>query len=105
MVCCPCCCGGLPILALIKAALVLPFTLIIIFVGCSGVAVVMVPIDFYLAIRSLVLTRVLGTNVKCALILLLPAALCAWLACVFVGSLLLGIFQPLFFAYVVRQWS
>lgn len=59
----------------------------------------MVPIDFYLAIRSLVVTRVLGTSVKCALILLLPAVLCAWLACVFVGSLLLGIFQPLLFAY------
>ena len=34
--CCLCCCGGLPVLALIKAALLVPVSLVILVVGCTA---------------------------------------------------------------------
>ena len=93
--CCLCCCGGLPIIALIKAAITIPLCLFILTVGNTLTSVVLLPHDIFLTYRSLMTTETLGCNIKIGLFLLLPIPLLTWPIWVVLLSTIVSIFYPL----------
>lgn len=94
-----CCCGGLPILGLIKGALVAPFTTLLLGVCNTVSCLLMLPHDIVLTYWTLMRTPRLGCNMKILGMLLLPACLAVWPVMVivasFLGGLGIGLFTPM----------
>ena len=93
-VCCLCCCGGLPVLALFKAAIMAPASIAIMSAGCTAAALLMLPRDVLLTYRAAYATAIIGPNVKVLVMLLLPIALALWPCVVFVGSTIVALVWP-----------
>ena len=94
-VCCLCCCGGLPILALLKAAIVAPFSIVIMAMGCTVGALLMLPRDVLLTYRAAWGTGLIGPNLKVLVMLLLPIALGLWPCFVLVVSAIVALVWPI----------
>jgi len=73
-----CCCGGLPIIGLIKGLVMLGPILILSIFGFTGIALILLPHDIVLTYRAFIKTSIIGINLKILCMLLLPFALVAW---------------------------
>lgn len=54
---CSCCCGCLPVIGLVCGVAMLPFVLCILLLGWTLIALMYTPLNFYLAYRGVVGTR------------------------------------------------
>lgn len=91
-----CCCGCLPILGLIKGAIiVIPITIISLF-GFTGIAIILLPHDIFLTYKALLKTSLIGKNLKMMGMLLLPFALVGWPILIAFASCIFGILFGLF---------
>jgi len=93
--CCCCCCGGLPILAVVKAAFGIPFSLLIMTGGCTLGAILMLPHDVFLTYRAVLGTGLIGPNLKVLTMLVLPIALALWPCIVAFASAIIAIIWPI----------
>ena len=93
--CCLCCCGGLPIVAVIKAAITIPFALLMHCVPTTLIALLLLPHDIFLTYRALMATNKIGRNLKFGGMLLLPFCLVSWPIMVCFVSCVVAVFYPL----------
>lgn len=91
-----CCCGCLPILGMIKGAIIVVPILILNIIGFTGISIILLPHDFVLTYRMLFKTKIIGINIKIICMLILPIALISWPILIFFSSALFGIFYGLF---------
>ncbi|CAD7964001.1 unnamed protein product [Amoebophrya sp. A25] len=70
-----CCCGGLPIIGLVKAAIFVPPPCVFLTVSATLTAIASAPYQTYICARVLYSTALVGPNLRVALLLLLPFAL------------------------------
>ena len=99
-----CCCGCLPILGIIKGAIIVgPITIISLF-GFTGIAIILLPHDVYLTYKALLKTSLIGKNLKMMGMLLLPFALLGWPILIAFASSIFGILYGLF-CPVVRTFD
>ena len=99
-----CCCGCLPILGIIKGAIIVgPITIISLF-GFTGIAIILLPHDVYLTYKALLKTSLIGKNLKMMGMLLLPFALLGWPILIAFSSSIFGILYGLF-CPVVRTFD
>lgn len=96
---CPCCCGGLPILSLIKFVIALPFCIVINFIGHILLTLWYYPVNIYYSGRTICQTPYWGLKLKILLLLLLPAASLAPLPLVILGSAPFSIALPLIVSF------
>jgi len=94
-----CCCGGLPILALVKAAIAIPFSLLIIIGGCTLGAILLLPHDVFLTYKCVANTGLIGPNLKVLTMLVLPIALILWPCIVVLASTFVAIIWPIWDAF------
>ena len=95
-----CCCGCLPIIGLIKGAILVGPILVTSIISFTGCAIILLPHDIFLSYKALIKTSLIGINLKIMGMLLLPIAIAFWPVLVIVGSILFGIFFGLFFPVV-----
>lgn len=93
--CCLCCCGGLPIIAVVKAALTIPFALVVFVGGNTFLSLILIPHDFVYTYRAVVATSAIGTNLKIAAMLLTPFAILTWPIFVCFVSIVTAVFYPI----------
>ena len=91
-----CCCGGLPLLGIIKGIIIVIPILLISTFGFTWVAIILLPHDIVLTYRALFKTSIIGINLKILGMLILPIALIAWPIFVFFISYIFGFFYGLF---------
>ena len=96
---CLCCCGGLPILALIKFVIALPFCIVINFIGHLLLTIWYYPVNIFFSGRMICQTPYWGLKLKILLLLLLPAASLAPLPLVILGSAPISIAIPLIISF------
>jgi hypothetical protein len=96
-----CCCGCLPIIGLIKGAIVVGPIVILSFICITGSAIILLPHDIFLTYRALFKTSLIGINIKIMGMLLLPIALISWPILVIFGSILFGIIFGLFYPVMI----
>jgi hypothetical protein len=90
------CCGGLPILGIIKGIIIVVPIFIITFIGFTGISILFLPHDIFLTYRAISKTSIIGIKLKILTMLLLPIALISWPFLVAFLSSILGIFYGLF---------
>ena len=93
--CCLCCCGGLPILAIIKAAFTIPLCIVVSACGNIAISLILLPHDVFLSYVTLIRAEQIGCNLKIGLFILLPFPLIIWPLIVAVGSVIFNILYPL----------
>ena len=92
-----CCCGCLPIIGLIKGAILVGPILVTSIISFTGCAIILLPHDIFLSYKALIKTSLIGINLKIMGMLLLPIAIAFWPVLVIFGSILFGFFFGLFF--------
>ena len=97
--CCLFCCGGLPILALLKAALTFPFCFVITVVGNTLLTLLYLPKNVLHSGRTIVQTPCWGMKLKFLFLLFLPIAALAPLPMVLLGSILYGLGNPVLVSF------
>ena len=90
------CCGGLPILGIIKGIIIVGPIFVISLFGFSGIAFVLLPLDIFLTYKAICKTSIIGINLKILIILLLPIAFISWPFLVVIGGSIFGFFYGLF---------
>lgn len=98
-VCCLFCCGGLPILALLKAALTFPFCFVITVVGNTLLTLLYLPKNVLHSGRTIVQTPYWGMKLKFLFLLFLPIAALAPLPMVLLGSIFFGLGNPVLVSF------
>ena len=93
-----CCCGLLPILALVKFTITLPLSVLVNFVGPLLLTIYWLPVNIFFSARTIVQTPYWGIKLK-ILLLLLPAASLASLPLVILGFALFCFVCPLFISF------
>ena len=90
------CCGGLPILGIIKGIIIVGPIFVISLFGFSGIAFVLLPLDIFFTYKAICKTSIIGINLKILIILLLPIIFISWPFLVLIGGSIFGFFYGLF---------
>jgi hypothetical protein len=93
-VCCLCCCGGLPILAIVKALLNLPFVVAILVGGNVLLTLGYLPVNIWRASRTILQTPYWGPKIKAMCLILLPAAALVPIPGALISSVLYAVVVP-----------
>mmetsp|Transcript_48365 Transcript_48365/g.149405 ORF Transcript_48365/g.149405 Transcript_48365/m.149405 type:complete len:591 (+) Transcript_48365:65-1837(+) len=93
-----CCCGGLPLLGLLKALIFGPWPVLILCGGCTLISLSCLVHDAFLAYHTVWTSSLLGRNIRIVALLLLPVLLVLWPVVVLLLTLLGGLFY--FFAVI-----
>lgn len=93
-----CCCGGLPLLGLLKALLFGPWPVLILCTGCTLISLACLLHDVVLAYQIVWTTTLLGRNIRVVALLALPLLVIIWPFVVLLTTLLGGLFY--FFAII-----
>jgi hypothetical protein len=95
-----CCCGCLPLIALIKSCIVVGLVIIIDVVGVTFISIILLPHDIWYSYYTLYKTQMLGRNIKILGMILLIIPLLVWPAiaiiCAVIGSTIFGFLNPFF---------
>jgi len=98
-----CCCGCLPLIGLIKGAILCVPILIIHFIPCTLIALVLLPHDIFYTYYTILATKKLGRNIKVLAVLLLPLPLFLWPPCVLLLTIIIGggmgLFYPVYLTF------
>lgn len=102
-----CCCGGLPIIGLIKGLLTCIPIAVGSCIGATVIAVIMLPHDVYFTYYTILKANQLGPNITALAMLLLPIPLALWPVlvsiCSLVGGLGVGLVYPIVTTFEERS--